>query len=109
VNGYDDQDGCPEADGDGDGVIDSRDKCPKKPENINGVDDADGCPDGTAPDQTPEKTEKKEKAPPPGTPVQPLRPMPGDEDGDLVPDIMDQCPKKPENVNEVKDEDGCPD
>jgi len=37
-------DGCP-ADSDGDGFIDSVDKCPNEPENKNGFEDEDGCPD----------------------------------------------------------------
>jgi len=34
-----------DADTDGDGVPDSRDKCPNQPEDVDGFQDADGCPD----------------------------------------------------------------
>jgi outer membrane protein OmpA-like peptidoglycan-associated protein len=34
-----------EADFDGDGVPDSRDRCREEPETVNGLDDDDGCPD----------------------------------------------------------------
>jgi OOP family OmpA-OmpF porin len=46
-NGYQDEDGCPDAepDTDGDGLVDSKDKCPAEPETRNGFEDADGCPD----------------------------------------------------------------
>ena len=44
-DGFQDQDGCPEEDNDGDGVVDASDKCPNEAEKINGVDDDDGCPD----------------------------------------------------------------
>ncbi len=45
VDGYLDQDGCPEPDNDADGIPDSMDKCPNQPEDIDGFQDADGCPD----------------------------------------------------------------
>jgi len=35
----------PDADTDGDGIPDSRDKCPTRPEDFDGFEDADGCPD----------------------------------------------------------------
>jgi OOP family OmpA-OmpF porin len=41
--------GCP-PDSDGDGFIDSKDKCPNEAENKNGFEDDDGCPD-TIPEQ----------------------------------------------------------
>ncbi|MEO5770260.1 MAG: OmpA family protein [Polyangia bacterium] len=44
-DGFEDEDGCPEADNDKDGIPDAQDKCPNKPENINGIDDDDGCPE----------------------------------------------------------------
>jgi outer membrane protein OmpA-like peptidoglycan-associated protein len=45
VDGYLDEDGCPDPDNDGDGIPDSVDKCPNQPEDIDGFQDADGCPD----------------------------------------------------------------
>ena len=39
----------PSWDRDGDGVVDSRDKCPSAPETKNGFQDADGCPDQLPP------------------------------------------------------------
>lgn len=73
VNGFEDQDGCPEADSDADGFWDPQDSCPEQagvapdgcpigdtdsdgmlddvdecieePETFNGFDDLDGCPD----------------------------------------------------------------
>jgi len=32
-------------DSDGDGVVDTEDKCPKEPEDTDGFEDTDGCPD----------------------------------------------------------------
>jgi hypothetical protein len=45
MDGFEDNDGCPDLDNDKDGIIDSKDKCPDKPENKNGYKDDDGCPD----------------------------------------------------------------
>ena len=49
-DGFDDEDGCPEAtaDSDGDGILDDVDLCVSEPESINQYLDEDGCPD-TAP------------------------------------------------------------
>ena len=48
-DGYEDTDGCPEADNDNDGIVDSKDKCPNQAEDYNGAADDDGCPDATPP------------------------------------------------------------
>ncbi|QRK10424.1 OmpA family protein [Archangium violaceum] len=46
VNGYQDDDGCPDdPDSDGDGIVDSKDACPKDAEDKDGFQDEDGCPD----------------------------------------------------------------
>ncbi len=45
VDGYLDEDGCPDPDNDADGIPDVVDKCPTQPEDIDGFQDADGCPD----------------------------------------------------------------
>ena len=44
-DGFEDDDGCPEADNDKDGIPDAQDKCPLKAETMNGIDDDDGCPE----------------------------------------------------------------
>ena len=44
-DGFEDGDGCPDIDNDGDHVLDIADKCPAEPETMNGFDDDDGCPD----------------------------------------------------------------
>lgn len=82
VNGYKDQDGCPENDADEDGVPDKIDKCPKKAETRNGIQDEDGCPekdtdgDGIVDpvDQCPKKPET----------------LNAYRDGDGCPDIVDE-------------------
>jgi OmpA-OmpF porin, OOP family len=44
-DGVEDDDGCPEGDADGDGVLDYLDRCPDEAETINGFEDDDGCED----------------------------------------------------------------
>jgi outer membrane protein OmpA-like peptidoglycan-associated protein len=45
MDGFEDEDGCPEADNDHDRIVDPDDTCPNDPETYNGLDDEDGCPD----------------------------------------------------------------
>ncbi|NUP05674.1 MAG: OmpA family protein [Polyangiaceae bacterium] len=80
TDGFEDLDGCPEADNDKDGVPDESDECSEEPEVKNGFKDEDGCPDETP-----------------------------DTDKDGISDNKDKCPKVAENFNGFEDEDGCPD
>jgi len=61
-NGFQDEDGCPDADPigfdvttitdqDGDGISDEDDLCINQPELFNGIEDGDGCPEGAILDQ----------------------------------------------------------
>ena len=45
VDGYLDEDGCPEPDNDLDGIADVEDQCPDEAELKNGFEDEDGCPE----------------------------------------------------------------
>ncbi len=45
VDGWQDEDGCPDPDDDGDGILDAMDACPREAEVVNAIDDEDGCPD----------------------------------------------------------------
>lgn len=45
IDGFEDEDGCPDVDNDQDGVEDVDDKCPDEPEDADGNEDEDGCPD----------------------------------------------------------------
>ena len=69
-------------DTDNDGIKDSKDDCPTRPETKNGFQDKDGCPDRV-----------------------PLK----DSDGDGIKDDVDKCIYKKEIFNGLNDEDGCPD
>lgn len=45
MDGFEDEDGCPDFDNDGDKIVDLEDDCPLEAEIINGINDEDGCPD----------------------------------------------------------------
>jgi OmpA-OmpF porin, OOP family len=45
MDGFQDEDGCPDPDNDGDGIPDAQDKCPNEAEDKDGFQDEDGCPD----------------------------------------------------------------
>ncbi len=44
-DGFQDEDGCPDADNDSDGIPDSADKCPTEAEDKDNFQDDDGCPE----------------------------------------------------------------
>lgn len=76
--GIPEKQGCPFVDSDKDGIDDESDACPKEAEDVDKFEDDDGCPDL-------------------------------DNDGDGIADLEDKCPLQAEVINGVKDEDGCPD
>ncbi|MBN8615524.1 MAG: OmpA family protein [Deltaproteobacteria bacterium] len=45
LDGFEDDDGCPDPDNDGDGIVDIADLCPCDDEDRDEWEDADGCPD----------------------------------------------------------------
>ena len=95
VNGYLDEDGCPDQlpDTDKDGRFDKDDKCPNDPEDLDGFADEDGCPEldddsdgiADADDRCPRVA---------GVAATSGCPDP-DRDGDTVVDRLDNCPDEP--------------
>ncbi len=81
LDGFEDEDGCPDPDNDRDLILDKDDRCPNIPENRDGFQDEDGCPDDHR----------------------------NDRDGDRIDDNLDSCPDDPEDYDGFQDEDGCPD
>lgn len=69
--------GCPIRDRDGDGIFDHLDKCPDDPEDKDGFEDEDGCPD-----------------------------LDNDKDG--IPDVQDACPLEPGVSDPDPKQNGCP-
>jgi len=111
LDGFEDDDGCPDLDNDKDGIPDALDKCPLDPEDKDGYKDNDGCPDldndgdgiQDSRDQCPglaedfDGNEDRDGCPD------------LDNDKDNVPDSLDKCPNDPEDADAFQDEDGCPD
>lgn len=102
-DGFEDLDGCPEADNDADGVLDAKDRCPDEA----GLPENQGCPDpDTDGDGIGDGADKCPKQPGPaenhGCPDR-------DTDKDGIIDRLDECPGEPEDLDGIKDEDGCPD
>jgi outer membrane protein OmpA-like peptidoglycan-associated protein len=94
-------------DKDKDGIADSDDRCPKRPEDKDGFRDKDGCPD---PDNDKDGIlDKADRCPTvPGDPDYKGCP-PGDRDGDGLKDDVDECPDEMEDRDGFEDENGCPD
>jgi outer membrane protein OmpA-like peptidoglycan-associated protein len=108
---FDDTDGCPDPDNDGDGISDLTDKCPIEAEDKDAFQDEDGCVDpdndgdGIADnlDKCPAEPEDKDG----------FKDTDGcadlDNDGDGFADAADKCPGEAEVINGVDDDDGCAD
>ncbi|MCO4744475.1 MAG: OmpA family protein [Proteobacteria bacterium] len=112
-DGFEDTDGCPEADNDRDRVLDVDDSCPLDPEDRDGFVDDDGCPDPDndrdeildVDDRCPDDPEDYDgDQDHDGCPEED-----GDRDSDGVIDTRDECPDDPEDLDDFEDLDGCPD
>ena len=92
----------PPADSDGDGVIDTLDKCPGTPQGV--AVDSNGCPLDADKDGVPDYLDKC-----PGTPAGvavDVKGCPIDSDNDGVADYLDKCPGTPAGV--AVSANGCP-
>ncbi|MFN0250419.1 MAG: OmpA family protein [Kofleriaceae bacterium] len=110
-DGFQDENGCPEADNDGDGIADADDKCQMEPEDKDSFADDDGCPDpDNDNDGVPDAADKCTNEAEDKDSFQDEDGCPDpDNDGDGVPDAQDKCAADPETKNGFQDEDGCPD
>ncbi len=111
IDGFKDEDGCPDLDDDADGIPDLVDACPRSPEDFDDLMDEDGCPESDADDDgvldlrdscplSPEDLDDFEDDD--GCPDH-------DNDHDRVTDRHDDCPLDPEDRDGFEDADGCPD
>jgi outer membrane protein OmpA-like peptidoglycan-associated protein len=128
-DGFEDDDGCPDPDNDGDAILDADDTCPKEAgpkenagcpwpdaDNDGTLDKDDRCPSvpgvaalGGCPDQDGDGvTDLEDACPALAGPKTPYDGCP-DTDGDGFTDDKDKCPTEAETVNNVDDDDGCPD
>lgn len=126
-DGFEDEDGCPDPDNDGDKICDPWvteqgleekyadvckriDQCPDEPEDHDGFEDEDGCPDyDNDKDGVPDTLDKCPDEPEDLDGFEDEDGCPDfDNDKDGIPDSLDQCPNSPEDFNGIEDEDGCP-
>ena len=111
VDGFEDNDGCPDYDNDMDGIVDTLDKCPDSPEDIDGFEDEDGCPDyDNDNDGIPDTLDQCINLAEDRDGFNDHDGCPElDNDMDGIPDSIDRCPDIPEDIDGFEDEDGCPD
>jgi outer membrane protein OmpA-like peptidoglycan-associated protein len=105
IDGFKDDDGCPDPDNDDDGVSDLRDRCPDKPARCSGCPVLDADKDGINDDQDKCPSEAEDKdgyEDSDGCPD-------FDNDNDAIPDRSDKCPTLEEDRDGFEDDDGCPD
>jgi len=100
-DGFEDEDGCPEADNDKDGIPDASDECPNEAEDEDGFQDKNGCPD----------PDNDEDGILDGDDTCPNKPGPAitfgcpDTDEDGIADKDDRCPR----IAGLAEFRGCPD
>lgn len=115
MDGFEDDDGCPDIDNDLDGVEDTLDQCPVFAEDVDGFEDDDGCPD---PDNDKDNIlDVVDRCPSQPETLNQYQDNDGCPDGDRNPDFdgdglwdnVDGCPMDAEDMDGVEDDDGCPD
>jgi large repetitive protein len=117
VDGFEDEDGCPDPDNDQDGLLDVNDKCPNDPEDFDKFQDEDGCPElDNDKDGLLDKADSCPLDPEDFDKFQDEDGCPElDNDNDSVLDKDDFCPNQPEtrasalDLAKGEDNDGCPD
>jgi hypothetical protein len=113
LDGYQDQDGCPDLDNDGDGIPDRVDLAPDLPEDFDGFEDTDGRPElDNDLDGIPDRDDACPNQPEDFDGIDDEDGCPDvviDRDGDGIPDEDDACPLQAEDFDGFEDEDGCPD
>ena len=92
IDGFEDDDGCPDPDNDRDGILDADDGSPNEAEDLDGFEDEDGIPDyDNDGDGVPDVDDLCQDEP--GVAVTKGCPDP-DTDEDGVPDRIDNCPNE---------------
>ena len=110
-DGFEDEDGCVDADNDRDGIPDEVDRCRDKPEDKDGFEDDDGCPElDDDNDGIPDVDDTCRFKPEDKDGFEDDDGCPDlDNDQDGIPDTKDACPDAPEDMDGYNDTDGCPD
>ncbi|MEE9450887.1 MAG: OmpA family protein [Ignavibacteriaceae bacterium] len=111
IDGFEDEDGCPDLDNDNDGILDADDFCINELEDFDGFEDLDGCPDlDNDKDGIPDISDLCPDNPEDFDGFEDEDGCPDlDNDNDGIPDEFDDCPNIAENINGIDDKDGCPD
>lgn len=102
MDGFEDEDGCPDLDNDRDTILDTNDKCPLDPEDFDQFEDEDGCPDKDN-DKDGVLDAAELKINPDKTYVW------TNNDHKFENGVEVDCRNLPEDFDGVEDEDGCPD
>jgi outer membrane protein OmpA-like peptidoglycan-associated protein len=106
VDGFEDDDGCPDLDDDKDGVPDASDKCREEAEDLDQFEDTDGCPE--LDNDNDGKNDADDKCPNEAEDPDDFEDADGcpdlDNDNDGTPDTTDACPMEPGTPEEK----GCP-
>ncbi|HVK84952.1 MAG TPA: transporter [Kofleriaceae bacterium] len=97
-------------DSDGDGIQNSRDKCPMIAEDRDGQEDDDGCPDDDSDGDR--RPDAEDKCPTVAEDLDGFEDDDGcpeiDNDGDKLNDLDDKCPNEAEDGKQPYPNDGCP-
>lgn len=108
MDGFEDEDGCPDLDNDQDGLADKVDECPDDPEDKDGFEDEDGCPEVDNDDDG--IVDEADECPNDPEDMDGFEDEDGcpdcdnDQDGVLeCPEAIDKCPDQP-----AQTADGCP-
>jgi outer membrane protein OmpA-like peptidoglycan-associated protein len=117
LDGFEDNDGCPDPDNDKDGILDVNDKCPDDPEDFDQFEDVDGCPELDNDKDT--ILDTRDSCPLDPEDFDKFQDEDGcselDNDKDSVLDKDDLCPNQTEtrasalDLANGEDNDGCPD
>lgn len=111
MDGWQDENGCPDVDNDGDGILDAVDASPNDPEDVDGFEDENGTPDlDNDNDGVPDTSDSCPMDPEDMDGVADENGCPEtDADGDSVLDADDHCPMTPGIINATNPEcSGCP-
>ena len=110
LDGFEDDDGCPDPDNDGDRFLDEADGCPNRAEDIDGFQDDDGCPElDNDRDRIPDRDDACPNDAEDYDRFQDRDGCPeSDNDRDGILDPMDRCPNIAEDLDGFSDADGCP-
>ncbi|MBX3274428.1 MAG: hypothetical protein KF729_29455 [Sandaracinaceae bacterium] len=113
LDGWQDDDGCPDLDNDGDLVPDADDRCPNEAADFDRDEDEDGCTDAVRDRDADGVDDGDDACPDVPEDADGWQDEDGcpdlDDDDDGIPDADDQCPREAEDRDGWQDEDGCPD